>query len=146
MRNNILKIVTVMILLMIVFSCKFVYAASYQSETNDAGGGRTNSPTTSDESSDQKLPGTSLFEPPHADLKTEGKMQEIVSQILGIIELLSQIAIVIAVAIIGFNSVLGSASEKAEWNQKLIGIVIAAGVLVATSKIAQLIINIAEEI
>lgn len=122
MKHNIVKILIIMIILIMVAGNNFV----------------------SGESSGNKLPNTDLFVPPVADLKSGGRTQEMISKVLGVLELLSQIAIVVAIAIIGFNSILGSASEKAEWNQKLIGVVIAAVVLVAASKVAQLVINIAE--
>ena len=68
----------------------------------------------------------------------------IIIKILDLMRILGIIAFVVAVALIGFNMVLGSASQKAEGQGKLVGLVIASVVLFGGSSIAKLIIEIAE--
>ena len=49
-------------------------------------------------------------------------------------------------ALIGFGTILGSANEKAQGQEKYVGLVIAALLITGGSVLAKLIINIAESI
>ena len=70
----------------------------------------------------------------------------IVETILGVLTV-SGIAIgIVGIALIGFNSILGSASEKAAGKEKYVGIVIAALLITGGSVIAKLLINFAENL
>ena len=69
-----------------------------------------------------------------------------VSIILGMLQVLGVIAVVIAIALIGFNFILGSASEKAVAQEKFIGIFVAGALMAGGSTIAKMIISIAENI
>lgn len=73
-----------------------------------------------------------------------GKATTIISNILGALTVIGIIAIVIAIALIGFSSILGSASEKAENKEKYVGLIIAAVLITGGSIIARIIISVAE--
>ena len=72
--------------------------------------------------------------------------KNIVSTILGVLTVLGIGIGVIGIALIGFNSILGSASEKAAGQEKYVGIVIAALLITGGSVIARFIINFAENL
>lgn len=84
---------------------------------------------------------TDLFQP---GLNGVGKASEITSILLGVFTVLGAIITVISIAIIGFNTILGSANEKAEYQQKLVGVIIGAIVLMCGSIIARVLISFAE--
>lgn len=75
-----------------------------------------------------------------------GTAQEKVEIILGALTVIGVIIVVIAIALIGFNTILGSASEKADYQVKIIGILIGGIMMVSGSTIAQVIIKFAENI
>lgn len=83
---------------------------------------------------------------PTVSLSTGGSAFNIITQILSVLTVVGIIAVVIAIALIGFNTILGSASEKADYQQKLVGVVIAGIFMIAGSTIAKFIISIAENI
>lgn len=70
----------------------------------------------------------------------------IVSKILGVLTMLGVAATFIGIALIGFNTLMGSASEKAVNQEKYVGIVIAALLIAGVSSIAKVIIGFAESI
>ncbi len=76
---------------------------------------------------------------------SSGRGKTIISSILGALTVVGTIMVIIAIAIIGFNTILGSASEKAEYNQKLVGVIIAAIILTCGSIIARVLISVAEK-
>ena len=86
---------------------------------------------------------TSLFDPT-SSLTGAGKANEIISGLLGVFTVLGAITTVVSIAIIGFNTILGSANEKAEHNQKLVGVIVGAIVLMCGSIIAKALIGVAE--
>lgn len=88
------------------------------------------------------LPDLELFEP----TISLGGTTTIIGQILGILRILGAITIVVAIAVIGFNTILGSANEKAEYQQKLVGVLFAGIFLVASTSIAKLIMSVAATI
>ena len=62
---------------------------------------------------------------------------------LGVLTGVGIILIVVSIALLGYNTILGSASEKAFSQEKLVGLVIAAAVLTCGSVIAKMIASIA---
>ena len=95
---------------------------------------------------DNLNPDLDKFEPT-ADLGAEdGKAMNIIETILSVLMVLGIIATVIGLALIGFNSILGSASEKAISQEKYVGIVIAALIIVGASTLAKFIMNFAQNI
>ena len=70
----------------------------------------------------------------------------LISKILGALIVVGIIAIVISIALIGFSTILGSASEKALAQEKFGGIFIAAILLTGIFGIAKLLISVAEQI
>ena len=89
------------------------------------------------------LPSLSDFEP---QISMGSQSKSIISGILGALTVIGIIAIVLSIAIIGFNTILGSASEKAAGQEKYGGLVIAAVLITSGSIIARLIISLAENI
>lgn len=73
-----------------------------------------------------------------------GKTETIISNLLGALTVIGLITIVIAIAMIGFGYIMGSASEKAEMQSKFVGILIAAAIITGGSIIARIIISTAE--
>ena len=84
---------------------------------------------------------TDLFQP---GLNDVGKASEITAILLAVFTVLGAIITVVSIAIIGFNTILGSANEKAEYKEKLVGVIIGAIVLMCGSTIARLLIGLAE--
>ena len=76
---------------------------------------------------------------------SDGKAIDIVEKILGVLTVVGIIAIVIAIAVMGFGMILGSASEKAFKQEQLVGLLIAAGLITTGSVIARMIISVAEK-
>ena len=83
---------------------------------------------------------------PTLNLSTGGKAMTVVSTILGYLQVLGAISVVIGLALIGFNSILGSAEEKAEGQEKYVGIVVAALLIGGGSTIAKFLISFAEKL
>lgn len=75
-----------------------------------------------------------------------GSASSMVSTILSILIVLGIVATVIGIALIGFGSILGSASEKAEAQTKIVGIVVAGILITSGCSIAKILISIAEKI
>lgn len=72
------------------------------------------------------------------------KVIEITNSILGVIMVIGVICIVVFIALTGFGTILGSASEKAELKSKFVGYIIAAILITSGATIAKLIISVAE--
>lgn len=89
------------------------------------------------------LPSLDIFQPTLAPGEAGGIMQ-IIGKILGVLRILGAIMTVVSIAIIGFGTILGSASEKAEYQQKLAGVMFAGIFLIASTSIAKMIISIVE--
>lgn len=75
---------------------------------------------------------------------SNGKPIEIVEKILGVLTIIGVIAMVIAVAVMGFGLILGSASDKALKQEQMVGLLIAAALITGGSLIARIIISAAE--
>ena len=69
-----------------------------------------------------------------------GGASSIIGKIVGILMIVGTVLIVVAIALIGFLTILGSASEKAEYKQKLVGVIFAGIFMVGSSSIAKLLI------
>lgn len=74
------------------------------------------------------------------------RFEQIIIKLLNFLTVLGICVIVVATAMVGFDSMLGSANQKAVAKEKYIGLIIAAVVLVAGSILAKVVINIAEGI
>lgn len=66
--------------------------------------------------------------------------------ILGVLTVIGVVAIVVGTVLIGFNTILGSASEKAIAQEKYVGLVIAAVIIIAGSTIAKFLISTVEKL
>lgn len=69
--------------------------------------------------------------------------ESILETILGALIIIGAICMVISIALIGFNIMLGSADQKAAGQEKCVGLFVAAALICGTSSIAKLFISIA---
>lgn len=97
-------------------------------------------------SDDKGLPDLEGNYAPTIGIATDGNTVTIIGQILGVLTVVGIVASVIGIALVGFNSILGSASEKAANQEKYVGIVIAALLITGGSVIARFIISSAENL
>lgn len=67
-----------------------------------------------------------------------------VAAILSILQVIGVITIVIGITIMGFNTILGSAEEKAVEQKKAIGVIVGAIMIFGVTTIAKFIISIVE--
>ena len=67
-----------------------------------------------------------------------------VATLLSILQVVGVIAIVIGIAIMGFNTIMGSAEEKAVEEKKAIGLIVGAVMIFGVTTIAKFIISIVE--
>jgi type IV secretory pathway VirB2 component (pilin) len=72
------------------------------------------------------------------------KMNSIVGTILGALQIIGGFAIVLGIAIVGFQILLGSANDKADGKGKAIGFIIGAIMLFSITTIAKLVISAVE--
>ena len=139
------KITLLAILMLISMSCthnvQAIEIAEYEAGGGGAGSydGEGGVLTPSDVGTGTGLPSLDLYRP----TVSAGGATAVIGRILGILMTLGAIMITVSIAIIGFNSILGSASEKAEYQQKLMGVVFAGIFMVASSAIAKMIMNVA---
>ena len=71
---------------------------------------------------------------------------DLIEKILSVLLVVGIVATVILLAVVGFTSILGSASEKAAAQEKYMGFVIGAILITSISAVAKFIISIAENI
>ena len=69
---------------------------------------------------------------------------EMVGTILGALQIIGAFAIVLGIAVVGFQILLGSANDKADGKGKAIGFIIGAIMLFSITTIAKLIISAVE--
>lgn len=141
-RQILLKVFFIIILFI---SCS--YCISYASETTPAEGEtseETSSPTEVVGDDAQMLP--TLGEGYRPTVTSGTKAIDIISRILGVINVLGIISTVVAVALLGFGAILGSANDKAVAQEKYVGIFIASLLLTGGSALAKMIISAAENI
>lgn len=74
----------------------------------------------------------------------DGTPKTIVSKILGALQAIGGILIVISIALIGFNTIMASANDKAVAQEKYIGLLVAALVITFGSTLARAIASVAE--
>lgn len=72
------------------------------------------------------------------------KINSIVGTILGALQIIGAFAIVLGIAVVGFQILLGSANDKADGKGKAIGFIIGAIMLFSITTIAKLIISTVE--
>lgn len=72
------------------------------------------------------------------------KMNSIVGTILGTLQVIGAFAIVLGIAVVGFQILLGSANDKADGKGKAIGFIIGAIMLFSITTIAKLVISAVE--
>jgi len=72
------------------------------------------------------------------------KMNSIVGTILGALQIIGAFAIVLGIAVVGFQILLGSANDKADGKGKAIGFIIGAIMLFSITTIAKLVISAVE--
>lgn len=137
---KILYQIILILMLIIIVNTSICYAAPFE---ENAFGGEEGSSTFVTGDDENGLPDIHNGYKPSVQL---GGAKSIVEKILGVLTVLGVIFIVVSIALIGFNIILGTASEKAVNQEKLIGILIAAAVLTGGSSLAQIIMKFAESI
>lgn len=78
------------------------------------------------------------------EITNNTKANSMIGKIFGALQIIGMIAIVLSIALVGFNTMLGSAEEKAQGKGKAIGILFGAIMITAVSTIAKLIISAVE--
>ena len=96
--------------------------------------------------SDKGLPTLDNSYKPEVTITTGGSVMKIVVTILSTLTVVGVVVIVVSIALIGFNSILGSANGKAQGQEKYIGLFIAALVITGASILAKMIITVAESL
>ena len=69
------------------------------------------------------------------------ELQGMAGKILGLIQVASAVAAVVLVAVFGFKFILGSASEKADYQKSFIPLIVGVVVVFAATSIAQIIFS-----
>ena len=92
-------------------------------------------------SSSDGIPNTGMYEP---IIKENPISKGMLQKILGVLQVIGIIGTVVAIALIGFKTMLGSASEKAVEKEKYIGILIAVVMITSGITIAKFIIAVVE--
>lgn len=87
------------------------------------------------------IPNTAKYQP---SINTNPISRGILEKILSILQVVGIIGIVISVAMLGFKTVMGSASDKAVEKEKYVGILIAAVMIISGISIAKFIISAIE--
>lgn len=97
--------------------------------------------TTQEDNSSSKNGYPSNLEEFKPQITSSEKANGIIGSILGILQVVGGILIVLAIAYIGFLTILGSAEEKASYKGRAVGIVIAAIMIFLGSTIAQFVMS-----
>lgn len=77
-------------------------------------------------------------------ISNNSRANSMISKIFGALQVVGGIAIVISIAMIGLNNILGSADEKAQGKGKAVGILFGAIMIAGVSTIAKLILSVVE--
>lgn len=77
-------------------------------------------------------------------ISNNSRANSMISKIFGALQVVGGIAIVISIAMIGLNNILGSADEKAQGKGKAVGILFGAIMIACVSTIAKLILSVVE--
>ena len=78
---------------------------------------------------------------PNKDSVDAGPLQEMASNVLGLIQIASAVAAVILIAVFGFKFIMGSANEKADYQKSFIPLIVGVVVVFAASSIANLLFS-----
>ena len=70
-----------------------------------------------------------------------GKLTDIAGKVLGLIQVASAVLAVILIAVFGFKFILGSASEKADYQKSFIPLIVGIVVVFAASSIGKLLFS-----
>lgn len=68
-------------------------------------------------------------------------LQKIANNILGLIQIASAVAAVVLVAVFGFKFIMGSASEKVDYQKSFIPLIVGVAVVFAATSIARLLFS-----
>ena len=130
----------IILILAVIIMCNYnlCYASKEIQDLHDGGGEGI--------ITGENLPNLDPGYKPTVNFGKDGKAITIISTILAVLRTLGIVATIIGIALIGFSSILGSASEKAVNQGKYVGIVIAAVITVSASTIAKFIIDFAYNI
>lgn len=134
----------IMVLTILIVICNSYICFAAQDLNDDLGGGGTPSediPITVEGDASKRYPTLDSNYKPDVE---GSKVIEITNSILGVIMVIGVICIVVFIALTGFGTILGSASEKAELKSKFVGYIIAAILITSGATIAKLIISVAE--
>lgn len=77
-------------------------------------------------------------------ISNNSRANSMISKIFGALQVVGGIAIVISIAMIGLNNILGSVDEKAQGKGKAVGILFGAIMIACVSTIAKLILSVVE--
>ena len=90
--------------------------------------------------------GSSILNPKDYEpsLEKSDSFNSKVATLLSILQVVGVITIVIGIAIMGFNTIMGSAEEKAVEEKKAIGLIVGAVMIFGVTTIAKFIISIVE--
>ena len=130
MEKKLLKVTIISIFIIItIFSLQQKsYADSDEASVGDSGVGSS-------------ILNTKDYEP---FLEKSDSFNSKVATLLSILQVVGVIAIVIGIAIMGFNTIMGSAEEKAVEEKKAIGLIVGAVMIFGVTTIAKFIISIVE--
>ena len=130
MEKKLLKVTIISIFIIItIFSLQQKsYADSDEDSVGDSGVGSS-------------ILNTKDYEP---SLEKSDSFNSKVATLLSILQVVGVIAIVIGIAIMGFNTIMGSAEEKAVEEKKAIGLIVGAVMIFGVTTIAKFIISIVE--
>lgn len=137
--NEILCKILILAVLIIICTSNICFAGASTNYEPELGGGTPPQTNTSNNGS-QNIN--------YSDYKPliDGGGTGIISKLLGALIVIGVVVIVVSIALIGFNSILGSASEKALGQEKLMGIFIAAILLTGLFTIVKFLVSAAEQI
>ena len=130
MEKKLLKvtIISIFIIITIFLLQQKSYADSDEASVGDSGVGSS-------------ILNTKDYEP---FLEKSDSFNSKVATLLSILQVVGVIAIVIGIAIMGFNTIMGSAEEKAVEEKKAIGLIVGAVMIFGVTTIAKFIISIVE--
>ena len=78
------------------------------------------------------------------EITNNTRANSIISKVFGVLQIVGGIAIVISIALLGLNNILGSAGEKAQGQGRSIGILIGAIMIFGVSTVAKFILSVVE--
>ena len=79
---------------------------------------------------------------PNADDADASKLTELAGKIIGLIQIASAVAAVVLVAVFGFKFIMGSASEKADYQKSFIPLIVGVVVVFSATSIAKLLFSL----